>query len=68
MKLLLDTRILLWAAQGVKHLPLDAQNLMNDPENELLFSIASLWGIVIKFGWLYPEKAHRLPGGDLWDL
>jgi PIN domain nuclease of toxin-antitoxin system len=50
MKLLLDTQLLLWAAQGVEHLPLDAQALMNDPENELLFSVASLWEIVIKCG------------------
>ena len=50
MKLLLDTHILLWAAQGVEHLPLDAQTLMNDLKNELLFSVASLWEIVIKCG------------------
>lgn len=50
MKLLLDTHILLWAAQGVEHLPMDAQTLMNEPENELLFSVASLWEIVIKCG------------------
>lgn len=50
MKLLLDTHILLWAAQGVEHLPLDAYALMNDRENELLFSVASLWEIVIKCG------------------
>jgi PIN domain nuclease of toxin-antitoxin system len=50
MKLLLDTHILLCAAQGVDHLPLDAQTLMNDPENELLFSVASLWEIVFKCG------------------
>jgi PIN domain nuclease of toxin-antitoxin system len=50
MKLLLDTHILLWAAQGAEHLPLDAHALMSDPENELLFSVASLWEIVIKCG------------------
>jgi PIN domain nuclease of toxin-antitoxin system len=50
MKLLLDTHLLLWAAQGVEHLPLDAQTLMSEPENELLFSVASLWEIVIKCG------------------
>lgn len=50
MKLLLDTHILLWAAQGIEHLPLDAQSLMNDSENELLFSVASLWEIAIKCG------------------
>lgn len=50
MKLLLDTHLLLWAAQGVEHLPLNAHALMSDPENELLFSVASLWEIVIKNG------------------
>lgn len=50
MKLLLDTHLLLWAAQGIEHLPLDAQTLMSDPENELFFSVASLWEIVIKSG------------------
>lgn len=50
MKLLLDTHLLLWAAQGLDYLPLDAQTLMSDPENELFFSVASLWEIVIKSG------------------
>lgn len=50
MKLLLDTHLLLWAAQGVEHLPLEARAVMSDPENDLLFSVASLWEIVIKSG------------------
>jgi len=50
MKLLLDTHLLLWAAQGVEHLPVDARTVMSEPENELLFSVASLWEIVIKCG------------------
>jgi len=50
MKLLVDTHLLLWAAQGIEHLPLDAQTLMSEPENELFFSVASLWEIVIKCG------------------
>lgn len=50
MKLLLDTHLLLWAAQGFEHLPSDAQMLMSEPENELFFSVASLWEIVIKCG------------------
>jgi PIN domain nuclease of toxin-antitoxin system len=50
MKLLLDTHILLWAAQGAEYLPSDAQTLMSEPENELLFSVASIWEIVIKCG------------------
>jgi len=48
MKLLIDTHLLLWAAQGAKRLPREARTLMGDPENELLFSVASLWEIVIK--------------------
>lgn len=47
MKLLLDTHLLLWAAEGFEYLPPSAQN---DPENELLFSVASLWKVVIKCG------------------
>ncbi len=50
MKLLLDTHLLLWAAQGVDHLPMDARRVMCEPENELFFSVASLWEIVIKCG------------------
>ncbi len=50
MKLLLDTHLLLWAAQGIEYLPLNAQILMSEPENELFFSVASLWEIVIKCG------------------
>ena len=50
MKLLLDTHLLLWAAQGLECLPLDAQRLMDTPENELFFSVGSLWEIVIKRG------------------
>jgi len=50
MKLLLDTHLLLWAAQGFECLPPDAQRLMGTPENDLFFSVASLWEIVIKRG------------------
>ena len=48
MKLLIDTHLLLWAAEGFERLPLRAQTLMSVPENELFFSAASLWEIVIK--------------------
>lgn len=50
MKLLLDTHLLLWAAEGLDSLPPAAQPLMSDPENELFFSVASLWEVVIKCG------------------
>lgn len=48
MKLLLDTHLLLWAANEPKRLPKVARALIEDLENELLFSAASLWEITIK--------------------
>lgn len=50
MKLLLDTHLLLWAADSFERLPADAQVLMSAPDNELIFSVASLWEIAIKCG------------------
>jgi PIN domain nuclease of toxin-antitoxin system len=50
MKLLLDTRLLLWAAGQPDRLPVAARTLLADPENELLFSAASLWELGIKRG------------------
>lgn|SRR5208337_2733093 len=48
MKLLLDTHLLLWAANEPKRLPKAARVLIEDSENDLLFSAASLWEITIK--------------------
>jgi PIN domain nuclease of toxin-antitoxin system len=50
MKLLLDTHVLLWAAGSPDQLPPDARVLLEDPNNELVFSAASLWEITIKRG------------------
>ena len=48
MKLLLDTQLLLWAAGHPERLSPRARRQISDPENELLFSAASLWEITIK--------------------
>lgn len=48
MKLLLDTHLLLWAAGEPKRLSGGARALIDDPANELFFSPASLWEVVIK--------------------
>ncbi len=48
MKLLLDTHLLLWAAGEPERLSPATRKLLNNPENELLFSAASLWEIAIK--------------------
>lgn len=50
MKLLLDTHLLLWAAGQPERLSRDARALVEAPENELFFSAASLWEVVIKRG------------------
>jgi PIN domain nuclease of toxin-antitoxin system len=50
MKLLLDTHLLLWAAGEPKRLPKNIRALLEDRDNELLFSAASLWEVAIKSG------------------
>ena len=50
MKLLLDTHVLLWAAGEPNRLSHETRELLGDPENELLFSAASMWEITIKSG------------------
>jgi PIN domain nuclease of toxin-antitoxin system len=50
MKLLLDTHLLLWAAGEPKRLSRQARTLIGNPDNELLFSAASLWEVAIKRG------------------
>ena len=50
MKILLDTHLLLWAAAEPKRLSRRARMLIDDPDNQLLFSAASLWEVSIKRG------------------
>lgn len=50
MKLLLDTHIILWAAGSPERLSEETQQLLSNVENELFFSAANLWEIVIKQG------------------
>ena len=49
MRLLLDTHLLLWAAGASPRLSLEARELIDDPDNELTFSVASVWEAAIKF-------------------
>lgn len=50
MKLLLDTHLLLWAAGDPDQLSMKARALIEEADNELFFSAASLWEIAIKRG------------------
>jgi PIN domain nuclease of toxin-antitoxin system len=50
MKLLLDTHLLLWVAGQPNRLSAGARRLIADSRNDLLFSAASIWEVVIKHG------------------
>ncbi len=50
MRLLLDTHLLLWSAGQPDRLSAEARSLLQDPGNDLVFSVASLWEITIKRG------------------
>jgi PIN domain nuclease of toxin-antitoxin system len=55
VKLLLDTHLLIWAAEGIGHVPVGARRFMEAPENSLYFSVASLLEIAIKQGLNRPD-------------
>lgn len=48
MKLLLDTHLLIWSGWTPRQVSSVARSLINNQENELFFSVASLWEIAIK--------------------
>lgn len=50
MKFLLDTHLLLWAANEPERLSVKAKAFFDDPDHELLFSAASIWEIATKNG------------------
>jgi PIN domain nuclease of toxin-antitoxin system len=50
MKLLLDTHLLVWTAAEPEKLPAAAWVLMDDRDNNLFFSVVSLWEVAIKRG------------------
>jgi PIN domain nuclease of toxin-antitoxin system len=50
MKLLLDTHILLWTVYDPERLSDTGRNLIGSEDNDLVFSVASLWEIAIKIG------------------
>jgi PIN domain nuclease of toxin-antitoxin system len=55
VRLLLDTHLLLWAAGPSPRLSVQARRLIDDPDNELVVSAASLWEIAIKGGLRRPN-------------
>lgn len=59
MRLLLDTHIALWAILDFPRLPAHARELIEDPDNQIVVSAASIWEIAIK---------HALAGGSPNDM
>ena len=49
MKLLLDTHLLLWAMILPRRLSVEVAALIEDSENEIIFSVASIWEAAIKY-------------------
>jgi PIN domain nuclease of toxin-antitoxin system len=50
MRLLLDTHVLVWQISESRRLSAAARTLLGDPDNELLYSVVSLWELAIKYG------------------
>ena len=48
MRVLLDTHVLIWALGQPRRLPKDIQSVLQEPQNEIFFSAASIWEIAIK--------------------
>ena len=48
MKILLDTHILLWALSNDDRLSKKARRIIENPENDIYYSIVSLWEVELK--------------------
>lgn len=49
MKFLIDTHLLIWAAQASQKLSAHTREMLDDKRNSLFFSAASIWEISFKF-------------------
>ncbi len=73
MNYLVDTHLLLWAAEESPRLSRNAQKLMNDAKSVLYFSVASIWEISIKSGLgrsdfqVEPQQLRRSLMGSGWN-
>jgi len=48
VRLLVDTHVLLWAIASPERIPAAWRERLESPENEILFSAASIWELAIK--------------------
>ncbi len=47
-RVLLDTHLLIWALDEFHRLPAEMREIIQDPHNEVVFSVVSIWEIAIK--------------------
>jgi len=55
LRLLPDTHLLLWLSEEPPDSPLESRELLGDSSNEMVFSVASVWEIAIKFALGRPD-------------
>ena len=55
MKVLIDTHIAIWAVSDDPKLPKVARDILLDESNEIYYSTASIWEVIIKH-MAHPEK------------
>ena len=63
MRYLLDTHVLLWAASSPEKFTPEVRATLENPQNELVFSAASMWEIAIKNSLERPDFKV-----DMWNL
>jgi len=65
MRLLIDSHTLIWAGDDPARVPAPAMTLMQDPANERLLSVASIWEMAIKVALAkLPLSLHYRPWLD----
>jgi PIN domain nuclease of toxin-antitoxin system len=67
LRLLLDTHVLIWAAEAPEKLPAGARALLVDPANAPVFSVVSIWEVAIKRS-LNRDDFNLEPAGLRHDL
>ena len=75
MKVLLDTQLLIWATTDADRLPNAPREIIEDGENTIFFSIASIWEVAIKAGLKRPDFTidpadlrHALLANEFFEL
>jgi PIN domain nuclease of toxin-antitoxin system len=64
VRLLLDTHLLLWTVGPDELLSARARQMIGDPENELSFSVVSIWEVAIKYS--LGRESFRTDPRVLW--